>query len=181
MFKVRSIWLSACVAVLALLAVPQTSEAQLFIYGRGGLGLGRPYWGGYGGYPYRSGFFGPSYSYSSWYSYWYSYSYPSYSRFHIPSYITNSSAAPSQAAPNLNTSSIEVLCPPEAALWFNGRKSNQKGPTRKFLTPLLSEGSYTYDLRATWKDQSGKEVTRTREVLVMPNQDIVVNLSDEKK
>ena len=57
-----------------------------------------------------------------------------------------------------------VTVPADAEVWFDGAKTAQAGPYREFVSPPLRPGrSYSYDVRARWKD-GGREVDRTRRV-----------------
>jgi uncharacterized protein (TIGR03000 family) len=72
------------------------------------------------------------------------------------------------APPPDNTAHISVKLPPDAQLWFDGKKTKLTGPQRKFATPDLTAGhSYHYDVRARWKEK-GHEVTQTLTIEVSP-------------
>jgi len=173
-----------------------------------GYGYASPYYGGsyYSSpYIYSSGYASPyyggsyyssPYTYSSGYNYLPSYTYgytPSYSgvasydynnAYMMPStsyqsgyYSPDSSGANNQQM--ANAASIEVMVPANASLWFDGNATKQTGPDRLFTTPALPEGkASSYELKASWKDANGNDVTRTRTIHVAPNQHTFVNFMD---
>ncbi len=66
--------------------------------------------------------------------------------------------------------SIEIQVPADADLWFDGYKSKQVGPVRKFSTPPLKPGeNYAYDIRVRWT-VDGAPVEQTRTVVVRPGE-----------
>ena len=81
---------------------------------------------------------------------------------------------PSPAPEGADRASIEIRVPADAALWFDGYKSNQVGPVRKFSTPPLKRGqNYAYDIRARWT-VNGAPVEQTRTVVVQPGERVRV-------
>jgi hypothetical protein len=67
----------ATVAIPAL--TPQKADAQIFFRGRGfGVGIGTPYYGGYGGYYGGYGGYGYRPYYAPYYGGYYNYGYPRY-------------------------------------------------------------------------------------------------------
>jgi len=161
---------------------------------RWGVSIGSPHYGGYGGYGYGYGGLGYApygygyspYAYSSPYIYDSSpYVYntaPMYygdaSMGYMPANTSYQSFYPQNSGANQsdNSASIQVIVPPNAQLWFDGTKTQQTGSTRFFTTPpLTNTQNATYEVRATWTDQSGNTVNRTRRVQVTPNQQAVVN------
>jgi uncharacterized protein (TIGR03000 family) len=141
-------------------------------YPYGGYSYGYPY--GYGSYGYASpyyvdsGYYQPSYSYMPTTNYQQSFYPPTYSDGQ-----TNNGQMNQQTP---NSASIEVIVPPQAQLWFDGTQTQQTGPVRMFTTPALPEGrASSYQVKATWTDQTGAPVTRSRTVHVAPNQHTVVN------
>jgi uncharacterized protein (TIGR03000 family) len=147
--------------------------------GYGGWGGGYPYGGWGGGYPYGGGYGG--YPYGGW-------GYPPSSTTIAPivySVTGNTGDLPARARPALwpaipyrdregsitpasTTSStqaqIDVRVPTASAeVFFDGVEMKQGGTDRHFVTPALDAGStYTFEIRARWRDAGGKEVTRTR-------------------
>lgn len=170
--------------------------------GRGGwgVGIGSPYYGGYGHYygdsysPYYGGYYGNSYYPYSYgyapYSYGYAPYSPSYT-YYLPATsdpaYTNSTrisnyppqtdgAPPAQFG---GEATIEVMVPGRADVTIDGNKTKQTGPDRLFNTPAVPEGkTFTYKICATWMDNAGNEVKRTRTVHVAPNQHTFVNFMD---
>ncbi|HYV39426.1 MAG TPA: TIGR03000 domain-containing protein [Gemmataceae bacterium] len=196
MFRIATVFTKMTVlAVIGLLATAPTSDAQFrFAYGnhggtRVGVSVGQPYYGGYYGGRgfYGSPYYQPYYPYGSTYSpyyvtpgYYYQPGYDylapttNYQSFYPPNDYVD------QAQMN-NTASIQVVCPPNAELWFNGVKTQQTGAVRYFATPPLSGSTNSYEIRASWTDSSGAPVTQVRNINVTPNQQSVVNFTQANK
>jgi|GEM_PF-5309175 len=82
--------------------------------------------------------------------------------------VTGKPAAADQSQPGPRAPGqvvhFAVMVPADAEVWFDGAKTTQAGPDREFISPPLRPGhSYSYDVRARWKD-GGREVDRTRRV-----------------
>jgi uncharacterized protein (TIGR03000 family) len=74
-----------------------------------------------------------------------------------------------------NAALIAVRVPPEAEIWFDGKKTSQAGPVRRFETPPLEPGNdYSYEVRARW-NENGREVDRTRKVMVHAGDRLALN------
>ncbi len=166
----QSLALSAVVALL----IPGAVHAQFF-------GGGYPYggYGGWGGYGMPYGGYGTPYGgYGGWAPYFYGGSYVT------PVILTYSTPA-AEVAPRMrptlwpaipyrdtpaqgSTAMIDVRVPsPGAEVWFDGVRMQQSGSDRHFVTPPLDPGAtYTFEVRASWNDPSGKTQTRTRQVEV---------------
>jgi uncharacterized protein (TIGR03000 family) len=77
---------------------------------------------------------------------------------------------PSPPPEGSSRASIEIRVPADADLWFDGYKSSQMGPVRKFSTPPLKAGqNYAYDIRARWT-VNGAPAEQTRTVVVQPGE-----------
>jgi len=206
----RSILLGATLAAVAVFATPNASQAQFgFRIGNVGIGVGTPYYGGYGygygrgygapyyggyryGSPYYSGYrYGWSPGYSNWYSpssYYYSspsYSYstsPSYSYYStIPSTTTTQSfyqgGQAIDSAASENAAHVRVSVPANARLWFQDQETSQRGSERVFYSPPLTPGKeFIYTLKASWTNENGQEVTRSRQVRVHAGDFVNVDL-----
>jgi uncharacterized protein (TIGR03000 family) len=87
--------------------------------------------------------------------------------------------ASSQPAPARdNAARVRVIVPADAKVWFDNRATTQAGAERWFESPALTPGrQYTYDIKAQWRDQDGKEVTRTGQVDVSANASVTVDLT----
>jgi uncharacterized protein (TIGR03000 family) len=155
-----------------------------------GLGLGYPWYGGYRyGYGYSPGY---DYAYTPYYSgdtSWYSGSYPSYGwysggypyygdtgNYYGSGFGDMSSGYGSMgygygtAGSQDNAARVRVIVPPDAKVWFGNSATEQTGQVRFFQSPELSPGKeYTYDVKAQWRDQNGKDVTQSRQVVVRAN------------
>jgi uncharacterized protein (TIGR03000 family) len=151
-----------------------------------GIGLGSPYYGGYGyGYsPYGGGYgysdYYPSYS-SSPYNYGGDDVYNSYpSTYDMgSSYSMPSSSGYTYGAPaSDNNAIIRVTVPPDASVSFDDHMTQQRGSMRVFSTPALTPGkTFSYDVKATWRDANGKEITREKKVDVSANSRVEVDLT----
>jgi uncharacterized protein (TIGR03000 family) len=74
---------------------------------------------------------------------------------------------------------IEVRLPDDAALWFDGVKTKQKGEARTFVTPPLAPGQeYAYDLRAEWREKD-QSVTEARHVTIRAGDRVTVDFSKQ--
>jgi uncharacterized protein (TIGR03000 family) len=74
------------------------------------------------------------------------------------------------------TATVNVLLPASADLTFEGVRMGQAGDYRRFVTPPLTPGSnYTYDIRATWRE-NGQEVSRDRRVAIRAGDELTVDL-----
>jgi uncharacterized protein (TIGR03000 family) len=100
-------------------------------------------------------------------------SYPIF-RYTAPPYSTNTATASAVRA-NDNTALIEVRVPAGAKVWFDDHLTVQTGEARYFTTPELQPGrSFKYQVRASWIDDTGLAVTKTREVSVEAGKRTVV-------
>jgi uncharacterized protein (TIGR03000 family) len=137
-----------------------------------------PSYGGYnpsyGNYYPSGGYYSPGASYypSSMSALYYSQT----NYFVLPP--ANTSASTATRSPN-EKAAIEVRVPVNAQVWFDGKQTTQKGSERYFATPPLALGkSYTYEVRATWKNSDGNPITQTREITVEPGKWSIVNFMD---
>jgi uncharacterized protein (TIGR03000 family) len=107
-------------------------------------------------------------------------SYPTYapgykgysSRFSLaPESSLRETATPADAA------LIDVRVPPSAELWFEGRKTGQSGPDRRFVSPKLAPGkTYVYSVRARW-NEGGKPVEESRDIKVQAGEHVRIRLT----
>jgi uncharacterized protein (TIGR03000 family) len=66
---------------------------------------------------------------------------------------------------------LDLRVPSESAeVSLNGVPMQQSGTNRHFMTPPLAPGKYTFDVRVSWRDAAGKQMTRTRQVEVRPGE-----------
>jgi uncharacterized protein (TIGR03000 family) len=73
---------------------------------------------------------------------------------------------------------IRVLVPADAQVEIGGGKTDQTGTVRRFVTPPLQPGeTFTYTLRASWREQ-GKLVVRERTVKVQAGKETTVDLAE---
>lgn len=81
-------------------------------------------------------------------------------------------AIPYREAPRSDARArLDVRVPSESAqVSLNGVTMTQTGIDRHYVTPPLEPGSYTFDVRVSWRDASGKEMMRTRQVEVRPGE-----------
>jgi uncharacterized protein (TIGR03000 family) len=156
--------------------------------GRGGYG---GYRGGYGGYRggYRGGyggyypgigigigFYGP-YDYDYGYGYGYA---PTYLYSQPPVIVAspNTNLTETADAPSADgRAHMQVVVPADAAVWFNGNPTTQRGEQRIFDSPALIPGrDYQYKIRARWTED-GRAVDQTRTVIVHANAQVGVDFS----
>ena len=72
-----------------------------------------------------------------------------------------------------NVARIRLVVPADAQVWFGNEATRQRGATRYFESPPLAPGhQYVYDVKVQWRDQDGREVTRTRQVDVSANANV---------
>jgi uncharacterized protein (TIGR03000 family) len=91
-----------------------------------------------------------------------------YVAFYPPVFPPNTPvAAPASGLPSpTDTATIEVFTAPDAVLTFDGHRTLQTGPFRRFTTPPLVEGKgYHYTVEATFT-RDGQKVTEKQSVAV---------------
>jgi uncharacterized protein (TIGR03000 family) len=173
---------SSLLGLALLVLVPNAAPAQWIGYGYGGrfyYGNGMYNIGGYPGYYYGGN---PNY-YGGWYG-WYGPGYwnaPGY-RYYGPDpavsvrpsfYYDPATAAPQ---PVNQPVYVNVQVPADADVWFAGNKTEQTGPTRRFVSPPLPPGyNYTYDVVARWT-RDGQPVEEKRTVQFTSGQQREVNV-----
>ncbi len=181
-------------AAVLLLAAVDRSEAQRarFTGGRGVFFPGRTGFGGtpfFPYFPYVPYLNNPIASPGNW-----SGLYPRYSSY--PNYGSVSSYYPSGSGGGTHIvyvvpmatsttpvqpgkpAKIEVKVPNKAELWFDGKVTAQTGASRRFVTPpLYPVMRNTYEVRASWVDESGAEIIRKHRVEVQPGESVVVDLT----
>ncbi len=80
-------------------------------------------------------------------------------------------------APRGTPALVDVVLPADAALEFQGVLTALTGSARRFQSPPLDPGqAYTYDVRATWRD-NGRDVVRTRQVEVRAGDRLEIDFS----
>jgi uncharacterized protein (TIGR03000 family) len=85
-----------------------------------------------------------------------------------------------EVTPDPNSATMNVRVPADAAIWFQGAKTGQRGEERTFVSPPLEPGrAYTYEVRARW-NQDGKEVEQTRQVRVRAGETVKVDFEAKK-
>lgn len=71
---------------------------------------------------------------------------------------------------------LDVRVPSASAeVSLNGVAMQQTGIDRHYMTPPLAPGAYTFDVRVSWRDSAGKQVSEARKVEVRPGESQVVN------
>jgi uncharacterized protein (TIGR03000 family) len=174
----------------------------------GGFGFGRGYYGSpyglYGSNYYPGNYYGSSYYYpTSGYTYYDNSNYgPAYSGFGTTmqnAYYSDENQGQYQdvifdgsgqawSVPgetrqeNPNLIFMEVRVPQDAQLWINNQETRMRGTERMFFSPPVTPGrTYSYELKATWNDPSGQQVTRTRTVNVRAGQITPVDLMNAQQ
>jgi len=99
-----------------------------------------------------------------------SYMTPTYQTFGTPSAITPVAFD----TPMDNRVHISTVVPPNAEVYFEGTRTQQEGTFREFVSPPLSPGKYTYDIRVQWME-NGVPVVRQRQLEVRPGEQYTLN------
>lgn len=74
---------------------------------------------------------------------------------------------------------IDLQVPADAQVWFGGQKTTQTGTLRSFESPPLTAGrTYTYEVRATWKE-GGREVTESRRLAIRAGERLTATFPDQ--
>jgi uncharacterized protein (TIGR03000 family) len=69
---------------------------------------------------------------------------------------------PMDASVSANQVALNVRVPAQAEVLVEGKKTEQTGMVRRFVSPPLTPGrTYTYNLKAKWTD-NGREVVEAR-------------------
>ena len=198
-------------AALSFLTLPSDAGAQVGVRiggGRGGIGIGSPYYGRpYGGY-YGGGYgYGPGGYYGrggvgigigapGYYGYGMRNGYGYYAQPGVvvggpsayqslyPPVIADPAPGVADATFNDGRGRVVVIVPPNAEVWWNGTRSTLTGNTRRYSTLPLSADGAVQKFQARWTGPDGQLVTQTREVRAMPNTTATVDFtrpqSDEK-
>jgi uncharacterized protein (TIGR03000 family) len=97
----------------------------------------------------------------------------------VPLYHPQEVALTARLEPPARPALIDVTVPADAVLSFQGKTMTEEtGALRQFQSPPLNPGrTYSYDVRATWKDDNGREVTRTRHLTVRAGDRLSVDLT----
>jgi uncharacterized protein (TIGR03000 family) len=81
------------------------------------------------------------------------------------------------APPPTGEARLDVRVPAGAELWVEGKRMSQTGEYRQFVSPPLEPGKdYAYRMRVRWIE-NGREVERTRDVVVRPGDQLDVDLT----
>jgi uncharacterized protein (TIGR03000 family) len=73
------------------------------------------------------------------------------------------------------TAHLRVIVPdPNADVVVDGARTSSTGTVRQFRSPALDDGTYTYEVRATWL-QDGQTRTKTEKIKVSPGSWSVIN------
>jgi uncharacterized protein (TIGR03000 family) len=95
-----------------------------------------------------------------------------YVSFYPPNFPQGSPAVGSTA--NNNQALVEVRCPADAQVWFDGDATQQRGADRLFSSPPLDPGKrYHYDVKARWHE-GDRTVEKTRTVHVEAGKHVTV-------
>ena len=83
-----------------------------------------------------------------------------------------------QAPARDNVAHIRLIVPADAKVWFDDKATSRRGAVRRYDSPALKPGlEYSYTVKAQWRDDSGKEVTRTRDVDVSAGANVTVDFT----
>jgi len=73
---------------------------------------------------------------------------------------------------------INVTVPTDAKITFNGAPTMQTGTSRRFVSPALSAGQYSYEIQAVWME-NGQEKRQSRSVAVQPGDVVQVTITPD--
>jgi uncharacterized protein (TIGR03000 family) len=184
----RKCLLTGVLALAAILTVVDFAAAQLFRRGRGG--YYQPGYSTYGpaGYGYdNNGNWGnwnsgnPNY-YGSNNGYWSNGNWNdgSYRSFYPPNQNANSQFNQQDDRRGSNQQGQAFIMvrvsAPDTQVWFDDHRTQQNGMERFFETPPLQSGTYSYQIRAKWRE-NGKDMDKTRTVRVRPGQRVMVDFA----
>jgi uncharacterized protein (TIGR03000 family) len=189
--------MALAIVVGALSLTPSKAQAQFF----GGFGFnpvfGRGFFPYYGGWPYGG------YGYSPYMSNPYMYNPFMYNSFYMDPFYRSgpviypgfaavgdvprmrSSLYPAVAvipasfqAPD-NRAHIRVLVPAgDAQIWLDNMLMKETGSDRQFVTPALAaKSTYSYQVRARWRDQNGTLRTDTRNIHFQAGGNVTVDFT----
>jgi uncharacterized protein (TIGR03000 family) len=176
-----NLWATAVATLVGAITLfaPETSEAQWRVNGaRRGVERWRE--GGRGWYTnpwYGWGYGNPGYYYSGDY----------YPRYEAGVYVTpDFSPAPQGYQSNYfddatfdatSTSFVVRVPDPNAEIWFENRRTQQRGTLRQYTSGNLDPNhEYTFHIRARWID-NGQQVEQSRDVNARAGQQINVDFS----
>lgn len=75
---------------------------------------------------------------------------------------------------------IQANVPANAELWLDGKKMNQTGPSRLYMSPPLERGkTFAYEVRVHWTTPDGTTVDLTRMVRVQAGRQTNVNVAGQ--
>jgi uncharacterized protein (TIGR03000 family) len=70
---------------------------------------------------------------------------------------------------------ITLMVPPNAEVWFEGKKTTVTGTVREFRSPPLDPGyQYSYDVRVNWR-HGGEDMSQTRQVIVTAGANVALD------
>jgi uncharacterized protein (TIGR03000 family) len=163
-------------------AYGQAGYGPSFGYLRWGWGWGMRYWfGGWGLSSYWPSVWGgyPNYVSPDWlYSEPYHYSEPNVYYYYPPTQVNlypGYQSNYSTATVPVNAATIQVMVPPNAEVWIDGKIHSQVGAVRSFATDALLPGKTSrHEVRVSWM-VDGQPVTQTREIQVQAGNQRIVN------
>jgi uncharacterized protein (TIGR03000 family) len=95
--------------------------------------------------------------------------------FYPPANVESSRAFyPSMAT--ADTVRINVTAPAEARITFDGAMTSQTGTLRRYVSPAIAAGRYSYEIQATWME-NGREVRQSRSVQFEPGDVVQVTIT----
>jgi len=66
-----------------------------------------------------------------------------------------------------------------AQVWIDGQQTQQQGMSRLFDTPSLEPGTYSYKIRAKWR-QNGRDMDQTRTISFQPGRTVTVDFNQSQ-
>lgn len=134
------------------------------------------------GFPFANGFWGSGNPYLNYYN-GIGYASPFYASpgfygadYYAPPPVNYATPPPAQddqrlppptrlPAPDPRVAYIDLHVPADASVWAQGVKMDTKGTLRRFITPALEGGSFSYEFRIVYQD-NGKDVNLVRHISV---------------
>ena len=79
-----------------------------------------------------------------------------------------------------NSARIIIRLPAaNAQVWIDGQLTQQQGMSRRFDTPSLEPGTYSYKIRAKWR-QNGRDMDQTRTISFQPGRTVTVDFNQSQ-
>ncbi|MCI0684712.1 MAG: DUF1080 domain-containing protein [Gemmataceae bacterium] len=98
----------------------------------------------------------------------------------IPCAVLALAAVAGAALAQTRSGTVIVRVPADAVVTVGGEKTTQKGTERRFVSPALEPGTYSYQVEATWTE-GGKEVKVSKKVTLEAGKTATLDLRSKKE